>query len=245
MLLTMTTAACIIIGDEILSGKVKDTNVGLLIETLAEQGVTLKRIATIGDEPQAIANEVRRCSEEHDYVFTSGGLGPTHDDRTIEGIALAFGVEVESHPDLERLIKQHWGSGPNKAAFKMAEVPAGARLLTRPDDFLPAIIFRNIYILPGVPQLFSAKLQHVSQELEGTKLFLKSIYLCSDESSIADHLRRVEREVPRIKIGSYPRLDSAKYKVRVTIEGEREDDVLQAIKQLEQLIPAEQIVKVE
>lgn len=241
----MKTASGIIIGDEILSGKVRDTNSAQLIDMLRSLGVEMKRLVIIGDDPEAIAVEVTLASQRFDYVFTSGGVGPTHDDRTIEGVAGAFGRQVVRHPQLEQNIRRHWGDRVNEAALKLAEVPDGARLLTSGGGLLPVVIFRNVYILPGIPQLFAAKLQRISQELEGTPCILRSVYLRSDESSIAEHLGHVDREFEQVKIGSYPRLDDPDHRVRVTVEGHDRDRIAQAIDRLLELLPADQVVRVD
>jgi FAD synthetase len=245
MLRSMTRAACIIIGDEILSGKIRDTNIHLIIDLLREGGVTLCRIVTLGDDPADIAEEIARCSARYDYVFTSGGLGPTHDDRTIEGIARGFDRPVVHHPELERLVRGYWGTRVNEAALKMAEVPEGATLLESADNLFPVVLFRNVFILPGVPQLFAAKLQRVRQEISGTHGTLRSIYLSSDETSIAAALAQIEREIAGIKIGSYPRIGDPDCRVQVTVEGPVSDDVHHAVQRLLEVIPRDYILRVE
>lgn len=244
-LMTLTTAAGIIIGDEILTGKIRDTNAPLLIDMLRAAGVALRRLVTIGDVPAMIAEEIRSASTSFDYVFTSGGLGPTHDDRTIEGIALAFGCRVVRHPKLETLVRYHWGERMNEAALRLAEVPEGARLLEGESFGLPTIVFRNIYILPGVPQLFSAKLPRVRQELSGTCVTLQSLYLSSDESAIAKVLGDVASEFEDVSIGSYPSLRNPEHKVRVTIESTNEDLVEKAKNRLLELLPPDEVIRVE
>src|SRR5210317_403438 len=119
----MTTAAAIIIGDEILNAKVRDTNTPLLIDFFAELGVDLERVVVIGDELEGIAAEVATCSEKYDVVLTSGGVGPTHDDCTVRGVANAFGVGVVRHPDIEEMIRGYWGERFTESALRMAEVP--------------------------------------------------------------------------------------------------------------------------
>ena len=239
------TAAGIIIGDEILSGKVRDTNAEQLIAALAAAGVDLRHLVTIPDDPAVIAEEVLRCSERYDHVFTSGGLGPTHDDRTMEGIALAFGVAVERHPEIVRRIQRHWGGRINEAALKLAELPAGAELIGAEDGMLPVVTYRNLFILPGVPQIFAAKLGQLTARIVGQRRALKSIYLDTDETSIADHLGRVAAERPAVAIGSYPRLDAAIERVRVTVEAEDPGEVDRAVARLLELLPADHVVRVE
>lgn len=242
----MTTAACIVIGDEILTGKVQETNAVPLTELLRELGVSLRRVVIIGDEVPVIAEEVRSCSQRYDYVFTSGGLGPTHDDRTMEGVALAFQVPVVRHPALEALVRQFFrGERLTPAALKMAEVPDGARLLEDEETRFPTVVIRNVYILPGIPQLFAAKLKRIGSELRGVRETLQSLYLDSDESQIAATLSQVAAEEPLLRIGSYPRMGDPDYRVRVTVEGTDGDAVRRALDRLLELLPPEQVLRVE
>jgi molybdenum cofactor synthesis domain-containing protein len=242
----MTTAAAIIIGDEILSGKVQDTNTRSVIQMLHEIGVELVRIVTIGDDPACIAEEVNRCRWRCDHVITSGGVGPTHDDRTMEGVALAFDRGVVRHPDLERVIRHHWGARVNDAALKLSEVPEGARLLASGDGWLPVVAVENVFILPGIPKLFEAKLVRVREQLAGGRpRVLHSLYLSADESSIAEVLSRVDDAHDAVKIGSYPRLGGADYRVHVTVEAAEREDADRALDQLLELLDAEYVVRVE
>jgi molybdenum cofactor synthesis domain-containing protein len=241
----MVTAAGIIIGDEILSGKVRDTNIHLLIDTLHAVGVSLRRVATISDKVEDIADEVRRCSASCDQVFTSGGVGPTHDDRTIEGVARAFDCAVVRDPRLEQLVREHWQGRINDAALKLADVPEGARLVAADDTFFPAVAVRNVYVLPGIPQLFASKLALVVRDLHGTPLTLHSVYLRGEESAIAAQLDQVLREVPMVTIGSYPRIGDPDHKIRITVEGPDRAAVAKATERLLQLLPAELVIRVE
>lgn len=213
----MQTAAAVIIGDEILTGKIRDTNTGHLVDFLRSVGISLKRIVTIDDDPAVIAEEVRFASERFTHVFTSGGLGPTHDDCTMEGIARAFDCALIQHPDLVTLLKKHLGDRVNDAALKMAEAPEGARLLD--SDIFPTMAYRNIIILPGVPQIFVAKLSRLRSLFHGAPPTVYSIFLRADESQFASALTEVSKLVSSVKIGSYPRLGEREYHVLVTVEG--------------------------
>jgi len=241
----VTTAACIIIGDEILSGKTRDTNCALRIGLLHVLGVSLRRIVTIGDEVETIAEEVRACAAGHDYVFTSGGIGPTHDDRTIEAVAMAFGRPVVLQPALEAVVRGHWGDRITEAALKLAQVPEGARLIGGPGVRFPAVAVENVYILPGVPQLFAEKLAGLRGELSGAPETLHSIYLRSDETAIAASLTRIAEEIPEIRIGSYPRIGDPQYRVRVTVEGRDPARVAHATERLLELLPPAEVLRVE
>src|SRR5215470_622925 len=151
------TAAIVVIGDEILSGKFADENAAHLIRELRELGVALRRIEVIPDEIEEIGQTVRAASERYDHVFTSGGVGPTHDDVTIEAIARAFGVGVVRHPILEGMLRAYYGSRLEERNLRMAEVPEGAEMIIADAPSWPVTSFRNIYILPGVPVIFRRK----------------------------------------------------------------------------------------
>jgi len=241
----VTTAAALIIGDEILSGKVCDTNTPLLIELLRDIGVQLCRVVYLCDSVDEIAAEVKACSEGFDAVITSGGVGPTHDDRTVEAVAQAFGVGVLRHPDVEAMIRAYWGERFTEAALRMADMPDGARLLYTSDGLLPLVVFRNIYLLPGVPQLFAAKMRALRAELKGEPVQLRHLYLNSDESSIAPLLSQVDREYPAVKIGSYPRFEAGDHRLWITVEAAVASDVDSAVQRLLDLLPPDQVVRVE
>jgi molybdenum cofactor synthesis domain-containing protein len=241
----VTTAAALIIGDEILSGKVADTNAPLVIQLLRDLGVELRRLVYLSDAPDEIGPEVIGCSERYDAVITSGGVGPTHDDRTVAAIARAFAVPVVRHPEIEAMIRSYWGARFTEAALKMAEMPEGSRLLHSRDGLLPLVVFRNIYLLPGVPRLFAAKLRALRQELTGTPPHTSHLYLSSDESRIAPLLARVDQEFAGVKIGSYPRFEAADHRLWITVEGASADDVSAAVARLLELLPPAEVVRVE
>jgi molybdenum cofactor synthesis domain-containing protein len=241
----MTTAAGLIIGDELLSGKIRDSNGPVLIEFLRDLGVTLDRMVYIGDELAAIASEVEACSRDHDAVITSGGVGPTHDDVTMAGIAAAFGVDVVRHPELEAMIRAWWGERFTEAALRMAEMPDGSRLLYSGDGLIPLVVFRNVYILPGIPRLFQAKLGALRGELEGRPLTVRSVYLRSDESQIAALLGQAAEEFRSVKIGSYPRTENEDHRVWITVEADDLATVRAAVTRLLELLPDDDVVRVD
>jgi len=242
----MTTAAAIIIGDEILSAKVGDANTPLLIDFMAELGIDLERIVVIGDDCEAIAAEVATCSQEYDVVITSGGVGPTHDDCTVRAVADAFGVEVVRHPDIEELIRAWWGERFTESALRMAEMPEGSRLFYGDDGLLPLVVFKNVYLFPGVPRLFAAKLPSLRGELSGTPKVIHGVYLNSDESRVAPLVGRVADECPKVKVGSYPRFgEGTDHRLWISLEGVDADEVTAATDRLLDLLRDEEIVRVE
>jgi molybdenum cofactor synthesis domain-containing protein len=241
----MTTAAAIIIGDEILSGKVRDANAAPLIDLFAEIGVELQRISYIGDTEDEIVAEVRACAERFDAVITSGGVGPTHDDRTVAAISRAFGVAVERHPDLVKMIQAWWGERLTGAALRMADIPAGSRLVYSNDGLIPLVAFKNVYIFPGIPRLFAAKIIALRGELEGSPKHLANLYLNSDESAIADRLSAVDSACPAVKIGSYPRSEGEDHRVWITFESSDPAAVDGAVDRLLEVLDENEVVRIE
>jgi molybdenum cofactor synthesis domain-containing protein len=242
----MTTAAAIIIGDEILSAKVRDANAPLLIDFFAELGVDLQRMVVIGDELEAIAAEVAACSEKYDVVITSGGVGPTHDDCTVRGVADAFGVEVVRHPEIEEMIRAYWGERFTESALRMAEVPEGSRLYYGDDGLLPLVVKQNVYLFPGVPSLFAAKLPSLRGEIKGRPKVVYGVYLNADESSVAPLLAQVAEECSDVKIGSYPRFgEKTDHRLWISLEAVDADCVDAATDRLLDLLKDEEVVRVE
>ena len=240
--MTQPTAVIVLIGNELLSGKVADTNATYLIGRLRELGVRLRRVSIVADEPQEIQTEVRFASDMADHVFTSGGVGPTHDDVTVESIAHGFGVEVVTHSDLEIGLRAHFGERITADHLRMARVPEGARLIHGGKLRFPVIRFRNIYILPGVPEIFRDKFESIAERFRGPPTALRSIYINADEGTIAQLLRDVERQHP-VSVGSYPRIDDADHRIRLTIEGHSSLMVDRATDTLVAALPRSGIVR--
>ena len=157
----MSTAGLLVIGNEILSGKVVDTNSPYLASELRALGVDLRRILTIPDEIETIAKEIRVMSEAYDFVFTSGGIGPTHDDITMDGVALAFGREMVLNTGICDRIERAQGKPANESQKKMAMIPADARLIDSGDLWFPVIIVNNVHIFPGIPELLRKKFDSI------------------------------------------------------------------------------------
>jgi molybdenum cofactor synthesis domain-containing protein len=214
------TAGIVIIGDEILSGKFADENAAFLIGELRALGLDLRRISVIADDLDDIGATVRRFAERYDHVFTSGGVGPTHDDLTIAGIAAGFGVAVERHPELLARVQAHWGAALAPANHRLADVPAGSELIYGGDPTWPAVRFRNVFIFPGVPALFRKKFKQVRPLLStlATPLATAQVIATCEEGELAPLLDAVVAAYPAVKLGSYPRFE-ARFHVLVTFEG--------------------------
>ena len=226
----MPSAAGIIIGDEILSGKFRDQNGPYLIHRLRTLGVDLRHLATINDDVERIGDEVRACSERYDHVFTSGGVGPTHDDRTFSGVARAFGVELSPHPELVALL--HAAGLTNDAAMRMAIVPEGVDLVFETASRYPTLRMHNVWILPGVPRLFQMKFELISHHVRGQAVRTVKLFTRSRETEIAAHLTAVQDEIPDVDIGSYPRFGEGDWRVIVTVDGRDDAAVDRAVQRL-------------
>jgi molybdenum cofactor synthesis domain-containing protein len=212
------TAGIILVGNEILSGKIEDANALYLCRELRRLGVDVGKITVIPDEVEVIAAEVAAAHRAWDVVFTSGGVGPTHDDVTIEGVARALGVAVVRHPHLAGLLRQYYGERLNEAHLKMAEVPEGAQLLGAESLRFPTIVMRNVYILPGVPEIFRQKFDAIRERFRGDPIHLKNVFVTIGEGTLAAHLNELLRVYPGLLLGSYPEFSNPEYRVKVTLE---------------------------
>ncbi len=229
------TAAILIIGDEILSGKTPDENARFLVAELRDLGVALRRILVIPDVVDEIAAAVRELAARYDHVFTSGGVGPTHDDLTMEGVARAFETKVTRHPELEQLLRGFYGAKLEERNLRMADVPEGATLV-RGQTPWPVIAYRNVYILPGVPEIFRRKFLAIRDRFKQAPFHLACIYSRDEEGRIAAHLDRVAAAYPDVAIGSYPRLATDEWCVKITLESKQRDRVRQATAELVELL---------
>jgi FAD synthetase len=212
------TAGIVIIGNEVLSGKTQDINSYFFCAELRQLGVDVQKISTISDEIELIGQEVAAFSKRFDWVFTSGGVGPTHDDVTIEGIAHGFGLKVVRHPDIERRMRQRLGTDVNEARLRMANVPEGAELLATEALFAPVVKIHNVFIFPGIPKILQERFHAIKERFRDTPYFLKVVYVKQGEGVIASIMNDLLLNYPQLLLGSYPVLDTADYKVKVTLE---------------------------
>jgi molybdenum cofactor synthesis domain-containing protein len=216
----MSTAAVVIIGNEILAGKFEDENTPFFVRRLRELGVDLKRAVVVPDEFEAIGEEIRRDSVAYDHVFSSGGVGPTHDDITIEAIARAFGEALVPHPELVEILYKVWPDGPPAPALRMASVPENTQLLWEGDMRFPLLCVRNVVIFPGVPRLLQRKFEAAAHLWTGEPVCAAAVETEESEVDIAERLSEMQSRCPQLQIGSYPRRDeSGGHYVIVTIEG--------------------------
>ena len=238
------TAGIILVGNELLSGKIVDANASYLCRELRTLGVEVRRITVIPDEVDLIAAEVSRFSTDYDVVFTSGGVGPTHDDVTIEGVARAAGVPVVRHPALVALLERYYKDVLKEAHLKMAEVPDGAELLVEEAVRFPTILMRNVYILPGVPEIFRRKFDAIRERFRDEPIFLRNVFVRIGEGTLADHLNGLLRDYPELLLGSYPEFSNPEYKVKVTLESRDGAFLERALAEFLKRLPVDCIVRV-
>ena len=240
------SAGIILIGNEILSGKIVDANASYLCRELRVLGVEVRRITVIPDEVDLIATEVAAHSAAFDVVFTSGGVGPTHDDVTMEGVARAVGASVVRDPRLVQVLEGfHKGGQLNEARLKMAEVPEGAELVSGADLIFPAVVIRNIHVLPGVPEIFRRKFEALKERFRDAPFHLCSVFINMAEGTLADHLNALLVRHPELMLGSYPEFFNAEYKVKVTLESKDRAYVERAVEDFLGCLPALAVVRVE
>jgi molybdenum cofactor synthesis domain-containing protein len=215
------TASLVVVGSEVLSAKVPDENGPWLARRLRELGVELRAVATVADRVDEIVEAVDRERRRVGWLFTSGGVGPTHDDLTLAAVARALGRPLLRHPGLvealDALHRRHHGGEPlPPAALRMADVPAGTELVG--DQGYPTLVCANVVMLPGVPRFFRYQFDRMATLLGGAPFRLAVIFLAVGEERIAAPLDAVARAHPRVEVGSYPQFDGGDHLVRLTVE---------------------------
>jgi molybdenum cofactor synthesis domain-containing protein len=214
------TAAMVVIGNEILSGKIADQNLSVLAGVLRKLGVKLERALVIPDDLRQIAEVVRDLAKHHTWVFTSGGVGPTHDDLTIAAVAKAFKKKVVDHPEMDALIRATYGERLREGHLFMARVPSGARLIRNDEVPWPAVLMRNVWVLPGVPEIFRMKMKLVESEITpSAPLFSLSVLSTLDEGNLKPLLDKAVSDHPAVEIGSYPRWTDPHARTKLTFDG--------------------------
>src|ERR1051325_5225950 len=200
------TACVLIIGNEILSGRTQDANLAFLAQGLNEIGIRLREARCVPDAAETIGAAVNEVRTKFDYVFTTGGIGPTHDDITAQCIADAFGVPLILHPDAKRLLESHYPPGAiNEARLRMAHMPEGSVLLLNPISRAPGFRIGNVYVMAGVPQVMQATFSELRHRLRGgAKVLSRSVSCGLGEGTIAKDLAALQQRYPDLEIGSYP-----------------------------------------
>lgn len=235
------TAAMIVIGDEILSGRTRDSNMHHLAGQLTSVGIDLKEVRVVGDEHGTIIAAVQELARVYDSVFTSGGIGPTHDDITADCIAAAFGRDIDVRDDARALLAAHYeksGSDLNAARLRMARIPEGAILIENPVSVAPGFQLENVYVMAGVPAVFEAMVASVLPTLTGgAPLISSTLRIERGEGDIAGPLGQVAKDHPLLAIGSYPFQKDGKYGAHVVIRGNDQSDIDVAVQKLQAAFP--------
>jgi molybdenum cofactor synthesis domain-containing protein len=201
------TAAVLIIGDEILSGRTQDTNLNTIARFLAALGIDLKEARTVGDETAQIVGALNALRAAHDYVFTTGGIGPTHDDITADAVAEAFGVALPEHPDALAILGKRYAPGEfNAARRRMARVPEGGTLIANPVTDAPGFQIGNVFVMAGVPKIMTAMLEDVAPRLrKGAVVHAATVRVSGvGEGTVADILTAAAKADRELSFGSYP-----------------------------------------
>jgi molybdenum cofactor synthesis domain-containing protein len=200
------SAVVIIIGNEILSGRTRDANLSYIGKRCDELGIRLQHARVIEDDEQTIIDTVNQCRRQYDYIFTTGGIGPTHDDITTLAIAKAFGVKLERNPEAVAVLDKYYAPGMlNEARLKMADIPAGAALIPNPVSGAPGIHIGNVFVLPGVPSIMQAMFEGIVDRLiGGDPMITASIRTNLAEGTFAADLTTLQQQFPDVSIGSYP-----------------------------------------
>jgi len=223
------TAAALVIGNEILSGKIADTNTTFLARGLFELGIELRRVVVCPDEVETIGSELSELREKYDMVFTSGGVGPTHDDVTIEGVASSFESPVVQSEAVAKLIRHYYGERTTDAHLRMANMPEGAEMIRSSDAPWPTVVIDNVFVLPGVPEIFELKFTDLRKRLDqGQEFHSQAVFTLSGEGEIASLLERIAEAFPGVMVGSYVKWKAEDYRTKVTFDGNDAQAVGQA-----------------
>jgi molybdenum cofactor synthesis domain-containing protein len=240
------TAAALVVGNELLSGKVQDENVVALAKTLRALGIRFERVVMVLDDIDVIAREIRELSRAYSVVFTSGGVGPTHDDLTIEAAARAFGVPIVRNDRMDAMLRAHYGDRCTEGHLRMALVPEGAELATNAEVVWPAVILRNVWLLPGVPEIFRMKLSLVRERLTGGAPFVsRSVFTKMDEGDLKPLLDAIVAAHPKVDVGSYPKWSDPSYRTKLTFDALDRRVVDAAVEAFVKLLPEGEPQRVE
>ena len=234
------TAAALAIGDELLSGRTRDKNIGHLAELLTAAGIDLEEVRIVPDDQDRIVEALNALRQRYDYVFTSGGIGPTHDDITADAVAAAFGVPCTHDADALALLGAHYaerGLEFTEARRRMARMPVGSRHIDNPVSRAPGFAIGNVYVMAGVPSVFQAMLDNVLPTLNtGVKILSEKVSCPFGEGDIGDPLSAIAKAHPEVNIGSYPRFSGDSFSTEIVIRGRRQSAIDAAAADVEAML---------
>lgn len=236
------TAAMLVIGDEILSGRTRDANMHYLAGEVTKVGIDLREVRVVSDDPAAIVAAVRALSAAYDHVFTSGGIGPTHDDITAENVAAAFDRPISVREDARAILAAHYdarGQELNDARLRMARIPDGATLIDNPISAAPGFTIENVHVMAGVPSIFQAMLASVLPKLTGgAPILSQTLEIRRGEGDIAGPLSDLAGRYPDLSIGSYPFIRDGCYGAQIVMRGQDGGRLDAAMSELAGMFPA-------
>ena len=241
--LNKTTSAIIIIGNEILSGRTQDENLAYISKWLNAQGVQVKEARIVPDLENEIINNINELRKKFNYIFTTGGIGPTHDDITAKSVAKAFNLKYEFHKEAFAILEKYYKPGEfNEGRQKMAKMPFKARLIFNPSSGAPGFIVENVFCLPGIPSILQSMLGDLKNEILGGKpLISKTINLRTVESEIAVPLKEIQEKNDKVEIGSYPFIQAGKVGVAIVLRSEDKSKIGICNEQILELITSKKI----
>ncbi|MEM8541835.1 MAG: competence/damage-inducible protein A [Pseudomonadota bacterium] len=225
------------IGDELLSGRTRDKNIGHLANLLTLQGIDLKEVRIVADEEPEIVEALNALRSKHTYVFTSGGIGPTHDDITADAVAKAFEISIGHDPRAMDILQQHYDHQKlefTTARKRMARIPAGATLIHNKVSKAPGFIVENVHVMAGVPSIFQAMVEEVLPRLEGgAHMHSKAVECEFGEGTIGDRLGELQKTHKETSIGSYPKFDGKRYSTQIVVRSRDQTAIDAAVEDIE------------
>jgi Predicted nucleotide-utilizing enzyme related to molybdopterin-biosynthesis enzyme MoeA len=239
---TRVTAAMIVIGDEILSGRTKDVNIGAVADFCTDLGIDLMEVRVVSDDMDAIVEAVNALRVRYTYVFTSGGIGPTHDDITADAIAKAFGVALPIHPEARAMLEARWkqtGTEANEARLRMARIPEGGELIVNSVSAAPGFRIGNVHVMAGVPVIMRAMLEALAPSLKGgRKVRSVTIKAAVGEGTIGGALAELQAEFPDVKMGSYPQMGQTRVMTELVLRCSDEARLAEAAAKVRAMVTA-------
>jgi len=244
---TTPNAAIIVIGNEILSGRTQDVNVSFLSKWLNEAGVKVTEVRIIEDNEKSIVKNIKDLKSKFKYIFTTGGIGPTHDDITSKSIAKAFNVKYDFHKEAYEILEKYYTPEKfNEGRKKMAKIPDGAKLIYNPSSGAPGFIVNNVFCLPGVPSILESMVHGLKDKIiGGSKILSQTITIQTVESEIAQPLEDVQKQFKNVEIGSYPFFRLGKIGVSIVIRSTKKNEIDECNKQIVSFIKKKKIKIIE
>lgn len=237
----IVTAALIVIGDEILSGRTKDKNIGYIADYMTALGIRLREVRVVSDIADEIVDAINTLRAAHDYVFTTGGIGPTHDDITADSVARAFGVPIDVDERAVAIMRERYKEEDlTETRLRMARIPEGAELIANSVSKAPGFMIGNVIVMAGVPAIMQVMLDDVAPRLRtGRKLLTKSVRVERPEGDMAPGLRALQERYPDVQMGSYPYFEKGKLGTNLVLRSSEEARLDDALKALWEILEAE------